>query len=66
MSKDSDFDFLKRNLEQFPELREAFFNPKKQKLFCISAQQRNQRANMNKYYSNQKMKDFFYFKNQIN
>ena len=28
MSKDSDFDFLKRNLEQFPELREAFFNPK--------------------------------------
>ena len=28
MSKDSDFDFLKRNLEQFPELREAFFNPR--------------------------------------
>ena len=48
------------------DIKEAFFNPKKQKLFCISAQQRNQRANMNKYYSNQKMKDFFYFKNHKN
>jgi Mg-chelatase subunit ChlD len=25
--KESDFDFLKQNLEQFPELKEAFFNP---------------------------------------
>ena len=48
------------------EIRETFFNPTKQKLFCISAQQRNQKANMNKYYSNQKMKDFFYFKNHKN
>ena len=27
MISESDFDFLKQNLEQFPELREAFFNP---------------------------------------
>ena len=48
------------------DIKETFFNPNTQKLFCISAQQRNQKANMNKYYSNQKMKDFFYFKNHKN
>ena len=56
----------KENTLNSKDIREAFFNPNIQKLFCISAQQRNQKANMNKYYSNQKMKDFFYFKNHKN
>ena len=45
---------------------EYYFRPREIKLFCISAQQRNQKANMNKYYSNQKMKDTFYFRNHKN
>ena len=45
---------------------EQFFYPRENKLFCISAQQRNQKTTMNKYYSNQKMKDIFYFKNHKN
>ena len=45
---------------------EAFFHPREHNLFCISAQQRNQKTTMNKYYSNQKMKDIFYFKNHKN
>ena len=57
-SKDNTF-----NLNDFPE---PFFYPRENKLFCISAQQRNQKANMNKYYNNQKMKDIFYFKNNKN
>ena len=56
----------KENTLNSKDIKETFFNPNTQKLFCISAQQRNQKANMNKYYSNQKMKDFFYFKNHKN
>jgi len=56
----------KENSLNSKDIKETFFNPNTQKLFCISAQQRNQKANMNKYYSNQKMKDFFYFKNHKN
>ena len=56
----------KENTLNSKDVKETFFNPNTQKLFCISAQQRNQKANMNKYYSNQKMKDFFYFKNHKN
>ena len=56
----------KENTINSNDIKETFFNPNRQKLFCISAQQRNQKANMNKYYSNQKMKDFFYFKNHKN
>jgi hypothetical protein len=56
----------KENTLNSKDINETFFNPNTQKLFCISAQQRNQKANMNKYYSNQKMKDFFYFKNHKN
>ena len=41
----------------------SFLSPKSYNLFCISAQQRNQQANMNKYYSNRKNKDVFYFGN---
>ena len=48
------------------DARDSFFIPKEQKLFCISAQQRNQKANMNKFYSNQKIRDMFYFKNHKN
>ena len=48
------------------DFQETHFVPKEHKLFCISAQQRNQKANMNKFYSNQKMKDIFYFKNNKN
>ena len=37
---------------------------KTQNLFCISAQQKNQRANMNKFYNNHnKQKDMFYYGN---
>ena len=56
----------KENTLNSKDIKETFFNPNTQKLFCISAQQRNQKANMNKYYSNKKMKDFFYFKNHKN
>ena len=56
----------KENTLNSKDIKETFFNPNTQKLFCISAQQRNQKANMNKYYSNQKMKDYFYFKNHKN
>ena len=48
------------------DARDSIFIPKEQKLFCISAQQRNQKANMNKFYSNQKIRDMFYFKNHKN
>jgi len=48
------------------DAKDSFFIPKEQKLFCISAQQRNQKANMNKFYSNQKIRDMFYFKNHKN
>ena len=42
----------------------SYLSPKTYNLFCISAQQRNQHANMNKYYSNRKNKDMFYYGNQ--
>ena len=35
----------------------SFLSPKSYNLFCISAQQKNQHANMNKFYSNKKYKD---------
>ena len=44
----------------------SFLSPKTYNLFCISAQQRNQQANMNKYYSNRKNKDIFYYGNHKN
>ena len=56
----------KDNTYNYNNLTSTFFYPKDNNLFRISAQQRNQKANMNKYYSNQKMKDFFYFKNHKN
>jgi len=56
----------KENIINSNEARDFYFHPYDHKLFCISAQQRNQKANMNKYYSNQKMKDIFYFKNHKN
>ena len=40
-----------------------YLSPKSYNLFCISAQQRNQHANMNKYYSNKKKKDEYYYGN---
>ena len=40
--------------------------PKTYNLFCISAQQRNQNANMSKYYNNRKNKDIFYYGNNKN
>ena len=43
----------------------AYLSPKSYNLFCISAQQRNQQANMNKYY-NRKNKDIFYYGNHKN
>ena len=52
--------------ENINDFKEPYFYPRENKLFCISAQQRNQKANMNKFYSNQKMKDMFYFKNHKN
>lgn len=56
----------KENIINSNEARDFYFHPYDHKLFCISAQQRNQKANMNKYYSNQKMKDIFYFRNHKN
>ena len=56
----------KENTFQVKDKMEAFFHPREHNLFCISAQQRNQKTTMNKYYSNQKMKDIFYFKNHKN
>ena len=44
----------------------SYFYPKESNIFCISAQQRNQQANMNKYYSNRKNKDIFYYGNHRN
>ena len=44
----------------------SYLSPKSYNLFCISAQQRNQNANMNKYYSNRKNKDMFYYGNHKN
>jgi hypothetical protein len=44
----------------------SYLAPKTYNLFCISAQQRNQQANMNKYYSHRKNKDMFYFGNHKN
>ena len=57
-SKDNTYNYTNLN-----NLNDPYLFPKKNKIFCISAQQRNQKANMNKYYSNQKLKDIFYFKN---
>ena len=44
----------------------SYLSPKSYNLFCISGQQRNQQANMNKYYRNRKNKDTFYFGNNKN
>ena len=44
----------------------SYLSPKTCNLFCISAQQRNQQANMNKYYSNRKNRDMFYYRNHKN
>ena len=44
----------------------SYLCPKTYNLFCISAQQRNQQANMNKYYSKNKNKDIFYYGNHKN
>ena len=44
----------------------SYLSPKSYNLFCISAQQRNQKANMNKYYSHRKNKDAFYYGNHKN
>ena len=44
----------------------SYLSPKTFNLFCISGQQRNQQTNMNKYYSNRKNKDMFYYGNQKN
>lgn len=44
----------------------SYLSPKTYNLFCISAQQRNQKANMNKYYSHRKNKDNFYYVNHKN
>jgi hypothetical protein len=44
-----------------------YLSPKSYNLFCISAQRRNQNANMNKFYSNnRKNKDMFYYGNNKN
>jgi len=39
----------------------SYLSPKSYNLFCISAQQRNQHANMKKFYNNKKNKDIFDF-----
>ena len=44
----------------------SYLSPKTYNLFCISAQQRNQKANMNKYYNHRKNKDIFYYGNHKN
>ena len=44
----------------------SYLSPKTYNLFCISAQQRNQNANMNKYYRNKKKRDMFYYGNHKN
>ena len=44
----------------------SYLSPKSYNLFCISAQQRNQQANMNKYYNKMKNKDDFYYGNHKN
>ena len=56
----------KENTFNLNEAPNPYLSHKKHNIFCISAQQRNQKANMNKYYSNQKLKDAFYFRNNKN
>ena len=42
---------------------EPIMSPKECNIFCISAQHKNQNANMNKFYNSKKSKDIFYYGN---